>query len=114
MLVPAPTRYESVGCDDGRFISPKESQASLNSYSECSNPCNPSNPREISTHLREASCELPINPALQDFPPYAMRFLLLAWYNQSITLLLLSLRSSVRTSAIQANLIALGLSSASY
>ena len=48
------------------------------------------------------------------FPPYAMRFLLLAWYNQSITLLLLSLRSSVRTSAIQVNLIALGLSSASY
>ena len=40
-----------------------------------------------------------------------MRFLLLAWYNQSITLLLLSLRSSVRTSAIQASLIALGLSS---
>ena len=29
MLVPAPTRYESVGCDDGRFISPKESQACL-------------------------------------------------------------------------------------
>ena len=35
-FVPTPTRYESVGCDDENFSSPKESQARLNSFCECS------------------------------------------------------------------------------
>ena len=33
-FVPMPTRYESVGCDDENFSSPKESKACLNSFSE--------------------------------------------------------------------------------
>ena len=35
-LVQTPTRYESVGCDDGRFISPKESHTYLQMLSESS------------------------------------------------------------------------------
>ncbi len=35
-LVQTPTRYESVGCDDGRFISPKESHTYLRFLSESS------------------------------------------------------------------------------
>ena len=35
-LAQTPTRYESVGCDDGRFISPKESHTYLQMLSESS------------------------------------------------------------------------------